>query len=92
MSKTQEIPIFPLSNVVLFPQIHCPLHIFEPRYRQMTQAALDGDRRIGMVAVRPDAVSEIRGDPPVFHVGCVGTIVEHQQLDDGRFNLLPVLF
>ena len=47
-----------------------------------------GDRRIGMVTVRPDAVSEIGGDPPIFQVGCVGNIVEHQRLDDGRYNLL----
>lgn len=88
MSAIQEIPIFPLSNVVLFPGIHCPLHIFEPRYRQMTEAALESDQCIGMVTVRPDSVSDIQGDPPVFRVGCLGTIVEHQRLSDGRFNLL----
>src|SRR3954467_11014816 len=47
------IPIFPLPNVVLFPNVFLPLHIFEPRYRQMVDDALNGDRIIGMVLLRP---------------------------------------
>ena len=47
------IPLFPLPNVVLFPSVCLPLHIFEPRYREMTADALDGDRIIGMVLLRP---------------------------------------
>ena len=57
-----RIPIFPLENVVLFPRVQVPLHIFEPRYRQMTRAALEGGRRIGMVVVRPDATSGMTGN------------------------------
>ena len=49
---SDTIPIFPLGNVVLFPGTHVPLHIFEPRYREMTQAAIQSNRRIGMVAVQ----------------------------------------
>lgn len=49
------VPIFPLPNVVLFPDVFLPLHIFEPRYREMTRAALDSDRLIGMVLIKPTA-------------------------------------
>ena len=48
-----ELPIFPLPNVVLFPAALLPLHIFEPRYRAMVADALEGDRQIGMVMLRP---------------------------------------
>jgi Lon protease-like protein len=83
-----RIPIFPLENVVLFPRVQVPLHIFEPRYRQMTRAALDGGRRIGMVVVRPDATSGMPGNPPVFSIGCAGDIQRADELPGGRFNLV----
>jgi Lon protease-like protein len=83
-----QIPIFPLSNVALFPHAAAPLYIFEPRYRQMTREALDGDRRIGMVTVHPDGAPEMAGDPPIYGIGCTGVITEHQQLADGRYHLL----
>ena len=88
MPGSDSLPLFPLSNVVLFPGVQTPLHIFEPRYRQMTEHALAGDRRIGMVAVRPERVDAIAGDPPVFGVGCEGRITDAKRLPDGRFNLL----
>lgn len=89
-SESREIPIFPLQQVVLFPRVPCPLHIFEPRYRQMTEAALAADGRIGMVAVRPDHLHEMAGDPPIFDVGCEGRIAESQRVEDGRYNLLLI--
>jgi Lon protease-like protein len=82
------IPIFPLSNVVLFPTISVPLFIFEPRYRQLVQDALEGDRRIGMVAVRPGHEDEMAGDPPVFPIGCEGSITHSERRPDGTWNLL----
>ncbi|HEY8157039.1 MAG TPA: LON peptidase substrate-binding domain-containing protein [Myxococcota bacterium] len=82
------MPLFPLANVVLFPGVQAPLHIFEPRYRQMTEHTLAGDRKIGMVAVRPERVDAMAGDPPVFGVGCEGRITDAKRLPDGRFNLL----
>ena len=82
-----RFPIFPLPNVVLFPGTYLPLHIFEPRYRQMTEAALAGDSVIGMVLLRPD-VDAMAAQAPIFAVGCAGRIVEHRRLDDGRFHLL----
>jgi len=83
-----RLPIFPLPSVVLFPGCLAPLHVFEPRYRQMTADVLEGDRRIGMVTVRPEAVHLMEGDPPVYEVGCAGFIARHEQLADGRYHLV----
>jgi Lon protease-like protein len=82
-----RFPIFPLPNVVLFPDTRLPLHIFEPRYRQMTADALAGDGYIGMVLLR-DAASVAEPAPPVFQVGGLGRIDESSRLDDGRYELL----
>jgi Lon protease-like protein len=84
----EELPLFPLSNVVLFPRVRAPLHIFEPRYRQMTEHALAGERRIGMVVVPPDHLERIAGDPPVYPIGCAGVISASQRLPDGRFHIV----
>ncbi|HME73660.1 MAG TPA: LON peptidase substrate-binding domain-containing protein [Myxococcota bacterium] len=88
VSDRKILPLFPLSNVVLFPGVRAPLYIFEPRYRQMTAAALATDRSIGMIAVHPDHVSQMDGNPPVFSVGCAGVITESEQLKDGRYNIV----
>jgi len=85
---SEEIALFPLSAVVLFPRVRTPLHIFEPRYRQMTEHALAGERRIGMVFVDAEHAAEMSGDPPVQPVGCAGTISAAQRLPDGRFHIL----
>jgi Lon protease-like protein len=82
-----RFPIFPLPNVVLFPGTYLPLHIFEPRYRQMTEAAIDGGQVIGMVLIRPDE-DPMQPRALVFDVGCAGRIVESERFPDGRFNLL----
>ena len=87
---TDELAIFPLSNVVLFPGVQAPLHLFEPRYRQMAEHVLDGDRRIGMVVVPPEHAAEMRGDPPVYPIGCAGTVGQSQRLRDGRFNVVLI--
>ena len=83
-----DLALFPLSNVVLFPGVKVPLHIFEPRYRQMMKAVLDGDRRIGMTVVRPEHQDEITGDPPLLPIGCCGEISEFQQRPDGRYDVV----
>jgi Lon protease-like protein len=82
------IPIFPLPNVVLFPNVFLPLHIFEPRYRAMVADALDGDRIIGMVLLRPGYEADYEGRPPVFAVGCAGVITHAEPLGDGRHNIV----
>jgi uncharacterized protein len=87
-SRIEALALFPLSDVVLLPQVSVPLFIFEPRYRQMTRDALDGTRQIGMIAVRPDAVSAMQGDPPIFEIGCVGRISDSKERPDGTFQIL----
>lgn len=82
------IPIFPLPSVVLFPNVSLPLHIFEARYREMTGDALDGDRIIGMVLLRPGWEHDYEGRPAVYRVGCAGLITHAERLDDGRFNIV----
>jgi Lon protease-like protein len=82
------IPIFPLPNVVLFPNVFLPLHIFEDRYREMVATALDEDRIIGMVLLRPGWEGDYEGRPPVYPVGCAGLITHAERLGDGRFNIV----
>ena len=78
-----RLSVFPLPGAVLFPRMHLPLHIFEPRYRAMVQHALASDQRIGMIQPRP------AGDPPkLYDVGCVGKIAHVEALDDGRYNIV----
>jgi hypothetical protein len=82
------IPIFPLPNVVLFPNVFLPLHIFEPRYRSMVGEALEEDRIIGMVLLRPGWESAYDGRPPVYDIGCAGLITHAERLGDGRYNIV----
>lgn len=84
----ERLPLFPLADVVLLPAGEVTLHVFEPRYRQLTEAALAGERRIGMIAVRPEAADAMAGDPPLYAIGCAGLVSEHQRLADGRFHIL----
>jgi Lon protease-like protein len=81
------VRLFPLPNLVLFPFVMQGLHIFEPRYRQMTADALQEDRLLTMALLRPGWESKTKGLPQLYPVGCVGRIISHQQLDDGRYNL-----
>jgi len=82
------IPIFPLPNAVLFPNVFMPLHIFEPRYRDMVSDALAGDRIIGMVLLRAGFERDYAGRPSIFPVGCAGVITHSEPLPDGRFNIV----
>ena len=82
------IPIFPLPNAVLFPNVFMPLHIFEARYRAMVADALAGDRIIGMVLLKAGFEVDYDGRPPIFPVGCAGVITHSERLADGRFNIV----
>ena len=82
------IPLFPLQDVVLFPNMSRPLHIFEQRYRDMVADAVQGDGLIGMVLLRPGYEADYEGNPPIFEVGCAGEIVQAEELDDGRWLIL----
>nr|WP_294851544.1 LON peptidase substrate-binding domain-containing protein [uncultured Sphingomonas sp.] len=78
-----RIPLFPLAGAILFPRTQLPLHIFEPRYREMVRDALAGSGRIGMI--QPSGPGE---PPPLFQYGCLGEIVGVEELDDGLYNIV----
>ncbi len=80
--------LFPLPNLVFFPQVMQPLHIFEPRYRQLTADALADDRLITMVLLQPGWQASYDHSPAVHPVACIGRIIAEQRLSDGRFNIL----
>jgi len=68
--------------------VFLPLHIFEPRYRQMVDDALSGDRIIGMVLLRSGWERDYEGRPAVYQTGCAGVITHAERLADGRFNIV----
>lgn len=82
------LPLFPLPNVVFFPHTRLPLHVFEPRYRQMVKDALETDERFGIVLLRPGWEADYYGSPAVYEWGTLGTIEQAVPLDDGRYNIL----
>ena len=82
------IPLFPLPNAVLFPNVFLPLHIFEPRYRQMVAEALEGDRIIGMALLRPGWEADYEGRPAIYPIGCAGLITFAERHKDGRYNIV----
>lgn len=86
----RPVPLFPLRGVTLLPHALAPLHIFEPRYRQMIQHALDGPGLIamGVLADRDADFADAVGEPPVRPVVCLGRIAQHERLPDGRYNVL----
>jgi len=81
------IPIFPLPNVVLFPSVFLPLHVFEARYRQLLADALHGDRIIGMVLLKGRR-DDIEEPPPVYSIGCAGLVSHAETMADGRSNII----
>jgi Lon protease-like protein len=87
-SSTGIVRLFPLPNLVLFPGAIQPLHIFEPRYRQMMADALADDRLITMSLLRPGWEKDYHLRPPVHPGVCVGRIYQEELLADGRWNLL----
>jgi len=82
------VPLFPLPNVVLFPQVLLPLHIFEPRYCEMVRDVAAADELVGMILLRP--CGEDLSDPgrDVYAVGCAGRMIRKIDLPDGRSNIL----
>jgi len=84
----QAIPLFPLPNCVLFPGVVQPLHIFEPRYQEMIADVIEGQGALGMVLLKEGWEKEYYGSPAVFELGCVGKVVAHERLEDGKYNLL----
>ena len=84
VSTAIRMSVFPLTGALLFPRMHLPLHIFEPRYRALVSDAIARDRRIAMIQPRVGT-----GDkPPLFETGCIGYIAQVEALEDGRYNLV----
>ena len=83
-----SLAIFPLPNCVLLPGGLLPLHVFEPRYREMTKDCLAGDQLMGIARLRPGFESSYYGRPPVYERCGVGQIICSEELPDGRFALL----
>jgi len=84
ISRVVGIPMFPLPDFHLFPGALVPLHIFEPRYRQMISDLLDTAGRLVMGSIRAQDAPTVYG-PSVFTIGGLGEIVSHRRLDDGRY-------
>jgi uncharacterized protein len=82
------IPLFPLPNLVLFPGVRVPLHIFEPRYREMVADVAERERVIGMMLLKSNPIADVSTDPDIFEIGCAGRINELAPLPDGRYNLV----
>lgn len=80
-----RIPLFPLAGAILLPRAQLPLHIFEPRYRDMVRDAIDGGGQIAMI--QPQRLDD-DNEAPLFAVGCVGELVGVEELEDGRFNIV----
>jgi Lon protease-like protein len=82
------LPLFPLPNLVFFPQTRLPLHVFEPRYRRLVSEAVESDHRFGIVLLRPGWEGDYYGSPAIYGCGTLGFIEQAVSLDDGRFNIL----
>lgn len=82
------IPLFPLPDLVFFPHVSLPLHIFEPRYRTMVRDAMEGDRIIGMTLLQDGWEDRYYDNTaPIHPVGCAGKITAVQSMEGGRFNI-----
>ena len=82
------LPIFPLPNVVFFPKIILPLHVFEPRYKHMVRDVLQNERSIGLILLQEGWQADYFGAPSVHRIGCMGRIENYEKLPEGRFNIL----
>ena len=87
-AQFSAVPLFPLPNVVLFPRVVLPLHVFEERYKAMTADALGGKRLVAMALLRPGWERDYYHQPQIEPVVCVGQILTHERLPDGRYNFL----
>jgi uncharacterized protein len=80
--------LFPLPNLVVFPHVMQPLHVFEPRYRALVDEALNSDGLIAMAILAPGWEKDYEGRPPIRSTACLCKVATHQRNDDGNYNLL----
>lgn len=84
----ERVPVFALPNIVFFPKTYLPLHIFEPRYRQMVAEAAAGGQCVAMALLKEGWETDYYGNPAIYPIGCIGRLVSVQPLADGRSNIL----
>ena len=82
------VRLFPLPNLVLYPHVMQPLHIFEGRYQEMLEEALAGDQLITMAVLEPGWETDYESRPPISQHACLGKVVAHHRLEDGHYNVL----
>jgi Lon protease-like protein len=88
IAALDELPLFPLPQVVLFPRALLPLHIFEPRYRAMLTDVVETHGALAIVLTSPSGEVDAHGHPKIASIAGAGIVVEHQTMPDGRSNIL----
>ena len=88
MDWPTRIALFPLPNVLLFPGLPLPLHVFEPRYQELVNDVDKGDHLVGIVLLKGEWRQEYYGNPGVYEIGCAGRLINVEELEDGRSNIL----
>jgi uncharacterized protein len=88
LASLQRISIFPLGGALLFPRMHLPLHIFEPRYRALVSDSMARDRRIGLIQPRIMRALKDGETAPLYDIGCLGKIAHVEAMEDGRYNIV----
>lgn len=83
-----EVRLFPLPNLVMFPHVIQPFHIFEPRYREMLEDALQGDHLIAMSTLDAGWENQYHAQPAIAPTVCIGRVVNYAAVDDGKYNIL----
>jgi Lon protease-like protein len=84
----RSVPVFPLSGALLLPFSHRPLNVFEPRYVEMVDAALRGDRLIGLIQPEDTSVESPQGRAPLQAIGCLGRLTHFEENGDGRYFII----
>ena len=84
-SLPKKVPIFPLSNFIIFPKTTVPLNIFEPRYIDMINDSMKTNKLIGMI--QPKNLNNDQTNPELHNIGCLGKITSFQETDDGRYMI-----
>ena len=79
----KKIPVFPLSNFIIFPNTTVPLNIFEPRYIDMINDSMKSDKLIGMI--QPKSLGKDRSKPELYNIGCLGKIISFKENEDGSY-------
>jgi len=88
LTATEPVRLFPLPNLVMFPHVVQPLHIFEPRYCDLLEDALLSDKQIAIVLLEPGWERDYDGRPAIAPVACLGKVIAHERMPTGRHNIL----